>query len=158
MPQKSRGTLDRGAVAGDLDWALRELSTSTILWVSAIAQRVGLSPNDLKCAELLVRKGPMTAGDLARESGLTTGAITGVVDRLEKAGWARREPDKADRRRVIIHGGPKETTTLDGLYDSYSAALATLLLPYADDELAVILSFVKGLSAINQRLAMEESS
>ncbi len=57
---------------------------------------------DHKCAEILLRSGPLTAGDLAQRTGLTTGAITGVIDRLEKAGFVRRGKDPGDRRRVII--------------------------------------------------------
>ena len=80
----------REQLVQQIDRALRELSTSTVLAATAIAQKVGMGPNDLRCGELLVRNGPMTAGELAKATGLTTGAITGIVDRLEKAGWAQR--------------------------------------------------------------------
>jgi DNA-binding MarR family transcriptional regulator len=88
-----------------------------------------MGPNDLKCAELLVRSGPMTAGQLARATGLTTGAITGIVDRLEQAGWARRSADPGDRRRVIIHPGPQENQkTAADLYASHTKTMDRLLL------------------------------
>ncbi len=112
-----------------------------------------MGANDLKCAELLVRKGPMTAGQLAEDSGLTTGAITGVVDRLERAGWARREADPADRRKVVIHPGPQDSGALTGLYDTYAAELTDLLRKYDVAELSVILGFVQKLSALNYRVA-----
>lgn len=145
----------RSDVIRELDWALRDLSTSAVVSASAIAQRVGMGANDLKCAELLVRKGPLTAGQLAEESGLTTGAITGVVDRLERAGWAKREADPADRRKVVIHPGPKDSDALAGLYDAYAAGLSGVLDGYTSADLALILSFVQKLSALNYQVARE---
>lgn len=143
----------RSKLIENLDWELRNLSTSNVLSATTISQRVGMGANDWKCAELLVRKGPMTAGQLAKLSGLTTGAITGVVDRLERAGWARREHDPKDRRRVIIHPGPQDTQTDTGLYDSYMQAMNELVSNYDDRELRVILDFVRRLVEINKQIA-----
>ncbi|OGO33736.1 MAG: hypothetical protein A2W35_12275 [Chloroflexi bacterium RBG_16_57_11] len=146
--------MKRKELTKQIDWALRELSTSTVLAATSIAQKVGMGPNDLKCAELLVRNGPMTAGQLAQATGLTTGAITGIVDRLEKAGWARREADQHDRRRVIIHPGPQDNQkTAAELYDSHQKALDHLLSDYSDEQLAFILEFIHSLSAINYKEA-----
>src|ERR1044072_5301050 len=64
------------------------------------ADRLGLNQTDLHCINVIENNGGVTAGELAKESGLTTGAVTGVIDRLEKAGYGRRVPDPADRRRV----------------------------------------------------------
>ncbi|MCC7447804.1 MAG: MarR family transcriptional regulator [Anaerolineae bacterium] len=143
----------RQQLSEQMDWALRDLSTSTVLAVTSIAQQVGMGPNDLKCAELLVRNGPMTAGQLADATGLTTGAITGIVDRLEKAGWARREPDPHDRRRVIIHPGPQDSKTVSGLYDAHMQAMNHLLADYTDEQLRMILQFVQRLVAMNYESA-----
>jgi len=132
-----------------MDWALRELSTSTVLAATTIAQQLGMGPNDLRAAELLVRQGPLTAGQLAAATGLTTGAITGIVDRLEKAGWARRAADPRDRRRVIVHAGPQDTQAVAGLYDSHMEALGRLLAAYTDDQLVLLLDFVRRLTASN---------
>jgi DNA-binding MarR family transcriptional regulator len=71
------------------------------------AKALGLSRTDLECVSIIERSGGVTAGRLATESGLTTGAVTGVVDRLERAGYAKRVPDPADRRRVAIEVTPK---------------------------------------------------
>ena len=81
----------------------RELSTAVVLFHESIAARLGINSAEWKCLGLLDQHGPLTAVRLAQLSGLTTGAITGVVDRLERAGYARREPNPADRRSVIIH-------------------------------------------------------
>jgi len=159
MARKSSPSLARKQLTQQIDWALRELSTSTVLAATTIAQRVGMGPNDFKCAELLVRNGPMTAGQLAEASGLTTGAITGIVDRLEKAGWARREPDPHDRRRVIIHPGPQDNQkTAADLYKSHIKTMDLLLSNYTDGQLALILEFVRRLTSINYEESGRTSS
>src|SRR5918997_6772224 len=76
------------------------LSTTTVLFHSAVADRLGVSATDVKCYTILRQTGPLTAGELAERVSLTTGAITGVIDRLERAGLVRRAADPHDRRRV----------------------------------------------------------
>jgi DNA-binding MarR family transcriptional regulator len=66
------------------------------------ADRLGVNATDLHCLNIIENAGGVTAGELAREAGLTTGAVTGVVDRLERAGYAQRVPDQTDRRRVSL--------------------------------------------------------
>src|SRR5215475_12551849 len=71
------------------------------------AERLGVNRTDLHCLNAIENAGGLTAGDLAKEAGLTSGAVTGVVDRLERAGFARRVPDPTDRRRVKVEVTPK---------------------------------------------------
>jgi DNA-binding MarR family transcriptional regulator len=149
----SRSSKSRTEIIANLDWRLRELTTSAVLAANAIARKVGMGPNDLKCGEILVRRGPMSAGELAEMAGLTTGAITGIVDRLEKAGWARRALDPNDRRRVIIYPGPQDTETMAGLYGSHMESLAKLVEGYSDAELVLITEFIDRLIKINQEQA-----
>jgi len=85
-----------------LPQAFRMLSTQAVMLHEAVAETLNLNITDYKCMDLIARLGPMTAGKLAEESGLTTGAITGVVDRLERAGYATRADNPKDRRSVII--------------------------------------------------------
>ena len=80
----------------------REMGARSILFHQAIANLAGVSVTDLKCLDYIDRGGDVTAGDLARMTGLTTGAITAALDRLEKAGLARRERSEVDRRKVFI--------------------------------------------------------
>jgi predicted ArsR family transcriptional regulator len=80
----------------------RELGARSILFHQAIANVAGVSVTDLKCLDYIDRVGDVTAGDLARLTGLTTGAITAAIDRLEKAGLARRERSQTDRRKVLV--------------------------------------------------------
>ncbi|GAA1343700.1 MarR family winged helix-turn-helix transcriptional regulator [Saccharothrix algeriensis] len=81
----------------------RESSALTTLFHSRAAERMGLSPTDGKCLDLAVRaEEPITAGRIAELSGLSTGAVTGVIDRLERAGYVRRVRDPHDRRKVLV--------------------------------------------------------
>jgi len=82
--------------------AMRTLSTQQIMLHRSVADRLKLNITDYNCMDFIVRFGPMTAGKLAELSGLTTGAITGAIDRLEKAGYARRVDNPRDRRSVIV--------------------------------------------------------
>src|SRR6185369_8348500 len=85
----------------------RELSTRTIMFHQTIADCLGIAPTDHKCLGFIAEADhPGTAGELATWTGLTTGAITGVIDRLEAAGLAARERDPHDRRRVVVRAAP----------------------------------------------------
>ncbi len=121
----------------------RKSSTATILYQLAIADRLGLGLTDLVCGEILSRTGAITAGELAELSGLTTGAITGVVDRLEKAGFVRRVNDPNDRRRVMLEPLAERFDKLSG--DPYAALenrFNALYAEYSDTDLALLLEFL----------------
>jgi len=120
----------------------RALSAATILFHQAVADRLGLNPTDHKCADFLWTRGPMTAGELAGLTGLTTGAITGVIDRLERGGFVRRADDPGDRRRVVVRAVPKRLREIGRLFEDLAARMAELSARYTDAELAVILDFM----------------
>jgi len=84
----------------------RQHSTAVVLFHHAVAERLGLGPTDHKCLDLLRERGAMAGSDLSAITGLTSGAITGVVARLERAGYLRREPDPHDGRKQILHLAP----------------------------------------------------
>jgi DNA-binding MarR family transcriptional regulator len=120
----------------------RQLSTATIMFHQAIADRLGLNVTDHKCMDLLLMTGARTAGELAEMTGLTTGAITAVIDRLEKAGFVRREDDLHDRRRVIVQAVPKRCRDIERLFEPFAATFKELSARYKDEELVVILDFM----------------
>src|ERR1700731_2261550 len=121
---------------------MRELSTATILFHQTVADRLAMNVTDHKCAGILAQSGPITAGELAGRTGLTTGAITGVIDRLEKAGFARRAKDPGDRGRVMIEPIVKQIeSAIYPLFESMAAASRELCECYSTDELAVIRDF-----------------
>jgi DNA-binding MarR family transcriptional regulator len=125
-----------------LNDGFRQLSGATILFHQAIADRLGMNITDHKCADLLGRLGAVTAGELARHTGLTTGAITGVIDRLEERGFARRVRDAHDRRRVIVEPNVKRMQqVIVPLFESMGRAATELCERYSTEDLAVICDF-----------------
>lgn len=126
-------------IAGQL---VRRYSTATVLYHHAVAERLGLGPSDHKCLDLLMERGPMTGSRLAAITGLTTGAVTGVVSRLERAGYVRRDPDPNDRRKQVL------TPVLEGLeearrvFGGIGPASDALLAGFDRDQLGVIAEFL----------------
>src|SRR5215813_7664872 len=102
MTKPSTARMGRHDLVAALNRAMRDASGQGVLYSQAVAERLGINSTDLECLDSVVLRGPLTAGELADATGLTTGAITGVIDRLERAGFARRERDKDDRRRVLV--------------------------------------------------------
>lgn len=123
----------------------REFSTSLVLFQEAIAARLGLNATDYRCLEVILRKGQMTAKALAEEVRLTTGAITSIVDHLEKAGYVQRVENPTDRRSVIIkpvitHKGVEKR--LGDTMVSYRDAMSKLFGKYDADQTATIVDFL----------------
>jgi len=133
---------ERAQLAARFGEGFRKTASLMQLMGQAAADRIGLNATDLNCLNILSFSGELTAGELARETGLTTASITGVADRLEEAGYVRRERDPKDRRRVVIRL----------VLESALRDVAPVFLPliqswqgivdrYTDDELRVIVEF-----------------
>ncbi len=120
----------------------REMTSQSVMFNQAIAERLGVNATDVRCMDILNRLGPITAGQLAEHTGLTTGAITGVVDRLEQAGLVNREPDPDDRRRVIIKPIQTRGIEVGKLFASIARAWQTLCSHYSEQELSLVLDFM----------------
>jgi len=127
----------------------RELATKTVLFHHHLAARLGLSVTDLKCLDLLgAADVPLTAKNLADLIGLTGGAITGVADRLEAAGFVERVRDPDDRRRWELRPIPGRQAEVFSLFAPLGEAMAGLAGRYDDDQLEAITSFLTGLGAV----------
>ncbi|HLH88939.1 MAG TPA: MarR family transcriptional regulator [Xanthobacteraceae bacterium] len=124
-----------------LEQALRDVSGTGVLFSQAAAERLGLNSTDLECLGVIA-SGPATAGELAQATGLTTGAITGVIDRLERAGYARREHDRVDRRKVRVRAQAEALAKTGPIFEPMRRASAEVLSRYSDAELALILDFL----------------
>ena len=121
----------------------RRLGTATVLFHQSIAERAGLSAPDHKYLDLLLSEGPMPAGRFADLTGLTTGAVTGVIDRLEAAGFAQREKDPSDRRKVIIRPLTAVAEHQIGpLFVGLVHALSDLNARYSNEELRLIQDYM----------------
>ena len=117
----------------------RLFSDTTILMHEAIAQKAGLSGADHKYLGLVMQHGAMTAGDLAKRTGLTTGAITGLVDRLEKKNLVRRAFDQDDRRKIVIVPNTEQAMQLlGGIFADLQKKMVNLMSTFSDHELEII--------------------
>ena len=125
----------------ELENALRRGSAQGTIFGQTVANTVGISGSDLECLDFLNLEGRVTAGRLAEVTGLTTGAITGVVDRLEKAGLVRRERDPDDRRKVFIATVPENVVRIGRFYEHMQRGMVKLWETYSDAELRLLVGF-----------------
>jgi DNA-binding MarR family transcriptional regulator len=154
LQDNSIKTLNHSQLLDSLEEQSRELSTRTVIFHHLIGERLGLNPTDHKCLDVIIRtKTPMTASQLAEETGLSTGAITGVVDRLEKAGYVKRKRDQNDRRLVFIKVlTDRALVKLSPIFDPIKQASRNLYSKYSDEELAIILDFVINCNKMTQEI------
>ncbi len=129
--------------------AVRRAGSVMQLLGAASAERIGINITDLNCLNILALGGHLTAGDLARRTGLTTASITGVLDRLEEAGFVRRERDPHDRRRVIVRlDATRGLRDVAPVFTPVVAAWRRVAAQYTEDELRLILGFQEQLEQI----------
>jgi len=132
----------RAALLQDLDTTIRKIGAQSVLISQTVADRVGLNPTDLECLDLLYMAGPTTAGKLAAHTGLTTGATTAVLDRLERAGFVRRRRDARDRRRVLVEIFPRSVEVIQPFYTRLAAEMARLHTEYNNQQLALVMNYM----------------
>lgn len=130
--------------------SLRRVNLQGSLFGQTVAIRFGLSESDIEALEVLLDTGTATAGKLSDLMGLTTGAVTRVIDRLEQAGYVRRVPDPADRRRVIVELIPDRMAAVEATMARVGDKSASAIGHYSEAELAVINDFLTRMEAINR--------
>ncbi len=133
--------------------SLRRVNLQGSLFGQTVAIRFGLTESDIEALEVLLDTGASTAGRLSELMGLTTGAVTRVIDRLEQAGYVRRVPDPTDRRRVIVEVVTEQAAAVESTLDRVSIKSAAEIGQYSDAELAVINDFLIRVAAITQEEA-----
>jgi DNA-binding MarR family transcriptional regulator len=147
-------TRERLQLLEELAAAVRAGQRATDVVDDVVCQLLGINRSDARCLDILEERGRMSAGDLAEASRLTTGAITAVIDRLERAGYARRVPDPSDRRRVLVELTPAALKTSMELMGT---PMTELGLPhmsrYTDDELRLLIDFSRFGSDLQERHA-----
>jgi DNA-binding MarR family transcriptional regulator len=134
-----------------LGMAAEQSATDGILFHQAVADRVGLHSTDLRCLGILGQLQRATPGELSDRTGLTTGAVTRMLDRLERAGYVSREHDDVDRRRVMVKVVPKKAASLAPHYRGMAKGWAELLGRYSDQELALFVELFDGMHELTQR-------
>lgn len=121
---------------------MRRHSTAAVLFHHAVAERLGLGPADHKCLDLLRERGTMTGSGLAAITGLTSGAITGVVARLERAGYLNREPDPHDRRQQTLSPDLERLREFQDVFGPIRNEVVALLEDFDAHQLSAIAEFL----------------
>ena len=148
-------TSDRARLHETVIGCLRQFIAGSVLYNQQIADRVGLRLSDMQCINALELMGPSTPGELARFTGLTTGGVTVMLDRLEKGGYLKREPNPRDRRSVLVRLNPAKVRTMQGFYQEVNQRMAALLDDTPERELRSVLNF---LSKMNESRVEEPTS
>ena len=125
-----------------LDEAIRKVGAQAVLISDLVATRVGINSTDLECLDLLQLNGPITAGQMSARSGLTTGATTAMIDRLERAGYVRRRRDADDRRVVVVEVLEHCGLHIAPLYQPIQKDLEKLHARYSNRELAIVVRYL----------------
>lgn len=129
---------------------MRKFIAGAILFNDKVAADVGLNATDLQTLHLLVLQGWATPGQLAEWAAVTTGGMTVVLDRLQKAGYVTREPNPEDRRSSIVRPVPASLRKLEAIYRSKGEQLASALSGYDRRELQLLLDFFQKTNRANQ--------
>jgi len=122
---------------------VRRSQNATDRFDQAVADALGLNRTDMRCLDVLQREGSVTAGRLAEQTGLTSGAMTTALDRLERAGYARRVRDESDRRRVLVELRPEAFRNAGNFYSEHIAQSERLYQRYTEEQLELLLHFVR---------------
>ena len=135
--------MSRREILEELARVGREHSDATVLFHATIASLLDLHPTDYKVLGILERAGPLSAGEIARQSGLANASVTNLIDRLEQKGFVRRVADPADGRRVMVEAVADRLSGAASLFASTRRSLARLYDHYSDRDLSVIADFLE---------------
>ena len=144
------GQRKKSEQVGDLIREFRESGNLDDAFDNLAAERLGVSETDLHCLNIIENAGGVTAGELAAQSGLTTGAVTGVIDRLEKKGFARRVSDPSDRRRVKVEVTKAFYSRAERIWGPVAAEWASSLERFSAEQLESSQQFLRTTNAITR--------
>jgi DNA-binding MarR family transcriptional regulator len=147
---KNQKLLEHKQITDNLIASIKKETRAATLFVHTISEITGIHPTDIKCLDFLSEVRSATAGDLAKITGLTTGAITAVIDRLENAGLVKREADLSDRRKITV----KLTEGIPGdvklVRDFFTNQIPLLLSEYTTNEIKLITGWNTKIAALFQ--------
>jgi DNA-binding MarR family transcriptional regulator len=128
----------------ELETESRRYLAAYVLFNQAVADRLGLHPTDLQCLNLMaLESGPVSAGRIAELTGLTSGSASRLVERMVRAGYVTREPDPADRRRVLVRPEPAAMARLGAVWDELGPGWAEMFTGYTESELALLVRHMR---------------
>lgn len=131
---------ERATVTAALTAAIRRYQRETDALDQAVAERMGLNRTDLRCVDLLLDR-PLSLTELAERAGLSQSAMTTALDRLERAGYARRTRDENDRRRFLVQVTPTALTLIAEIFEPFAAEATAELDHYSVSELEIVARF-----------------
>ena len=146
----------RRRTGNEIKAALRDLRIQLALLNHRVGGELALKDIDLDCLDILARNGPLTPSALARRAGLHPATLTGILDRLEQAGWIARDRARADRRSVTIRVLPDRSTEIFRLYQPMIGAMDDLLAGYTEAELELIATFLRRSAEAGERVLAQE--
>ena len=135
--------------------AAQRFGARTVLFQDAAARQFALTATELECVRLVQHEGPLTATDLAQETGLTRASLSVIVDKLVTRGFLTRTQDPSDRRRWILRTNPAALAIIDGAYAAHASRVEQLLDDYSDAEFAVVLHFLDRFAAEMKATAVD---
>jgi DNA-binding MarR family transcriptional regulator len=136
-------------------WQARRLSSISMLYSMATADHLGMNLSDMLCLGILAGAGPISAGQLATLIGLSTGSVTGLVDRLERLDLVRRERDEEDRRRIVLHLNTDRAEEISHAFEPMLKAAWQNLEQFTDEELGAIARYTDGAIGFMQEATRE---
>lgn len=141
MAAKKKGEANAELVrqVGDV---VRRMGAQSVIVSQTVAARFGLNTTDLECLDLIQLQGRVSAGELAAATGLTSGAVTALIDRMERAGYVERVDDPADRRRVLVRIRKGSIGDIEKVYAPLQKRMFGLWSQYSAADLEVIADFL----------------
>jgi DNA-binding MarR family transcriptional regulator len=141
--------ISREQVIADLTDALRASQNASDVFDETAAELLGVNRTDMRCMDIIERHVRITAGELADAAGVTTGAVTAVLDRMEAAGYARRIRDTADRRRVLVELTPLAHRVGELIWGPLAEAFQRMVKRYSTEQLELFLDFMLSGETLN---------
>jgi DNA-binding MarR family transcriptional regulator len=140
-------------LSNEIKESLRELSIQLSLLNHQVVGHLDLKDGDLQCLEILARYGPLSPSSLARRAGLHPATVTGILDRLERGGWAARERDPSDRRAVTVRALRDRNAEIIRLFSGMNASMDEICGQYTLAELQLLVSFLRRTTQAGQSAA-----
>lgn len=141
-PEKPASAARRDELVARVGREVRQQGAQSVVTSQIVAARFGLHTTDLECLDLIYLREQVTAGELASATGLTTGAMTALLDRLERSGYVERVRDAADRRRVFVRINAEAIEPIKGVYMPMQQQMFALWSSYTEEQLTVIADFL----------------
>jgi DNA-binding MarR family transcriptional regulator len=135
---------------GDLS---RQSQATTDLFDERVSEFLGINRTDGRCLDIIGRHGKVSAGQLSNEAGLTTGAVTAVIDRLEASGYVQRLRDPLDRRKIWVECTPHTNELIEIIFGVYDIIGPIMMGRFTEEQLAGILAFLRIGTRVNEELA-----